>query len=179
MVDCRAVYDKAVQENNKDMAQLIKDTSVVRSLPTTAQQAAIGKYLPPHMWSTNSLQPDWPPTLSTTDTAIWSFGSSTAATVLYTFPNSPSKHSIRKIYLCLAMLQMLDFQYLPLRNPWPGEGANRRPPRSHILLARRRPPLQELPLNAPESPILLARRRMSFQQEPLLQQKMTRHYSRR
>jgi hypothetical protein len=49
MVDCRAVYDKAVQENNKEMAQLIKDTSVVRSLPTTAQQAAIGKCLPPHI----------------------------------------------------------------------------------------------------------------------------------
>ncbi|CAM6034337.1 unnamed protein product [Sphagnum compactum] len=42
----RAVYDKAVQENNKDMAQLIKDTSVVRSLPTTAQQAAIDAGLP-------------------------------------------------------------------------------------------------------------------------------------
>jgi hypothetical protein len=76
------------------------------------------------------------------------------------------------------MFQMLDFQYLPLRNPRPGDGANRRPPRSHILLARRRPRLQELPLNAPESPILLARRRTSFQREPLLQQKMTRHCSR-
>ncbi|CAM6034338.1 unnamed protein product, partial [Sphagnum compactum] len=42
----RAVYDKAVQENNKDMARLIKDTSVVRSLPTTAQQAAIDAGLP-------------------------------------------------------------------------------------------------------------------------------------
>jgi hypothetical protein len=48
MVDCRAVYDKAVQENNKDLAQSIKDISVVRTLPTTAQRAAIGKWLAPH-----------------------------------------------------------------------------------------------------------------------------------
>jgi len=48
MVDCRAVYDKAVQENNKDLAQSIKDISIVRTLPTTAQRAAIGKGLAPH-----------------------------------------------------------------------------------------------------------------------------------
>jgi hypothetical protein len=48
MVDCRAVYDKAVQENNKDLAQSIKDISIVRTLPTTAQRAAIGKWLAPH-----------------------------------------------------------------------------------------------------------------------------------
>ncbi len=35
------------------------------------------------------------------------------------------------------MLQMVDFQYHPLRKPWPGEGANRRPAGSHIPLARR------------------------------------------
>ncbi|CAK9233398.1 unnamed protein product [Sphagnum troendelagicum] len=43
----RAVYDKAVQEN-KDMTQMIKDTFFVRTLPFTAQQAAIGEWLAPH-----------------------------------------------------------------------------------------------------------------------------------
>jgi hypothetical protein len=47
MVDCRTVYDKAVQEN-KDMTQMIKDTFFVRTLPFTAQQAAIGEWLAPH-----------------------------------------------------------------------------------------------------------------------------------
>jgi hypothetical protein len=47
MVDCRAVYDKAVQEN-KDMTQMIKDTFFVRTLPFTAQQAAIDEWLVPH-----------------------------------------------------------------------------------------------------------------------------------
>ncbi|CAK9880756.1 unnamed protein product [Sphagnum jensenii] len=42
----RAVYDKAVQENNKDLAQSIKDISIVRTLPTTAQRAAIDAGLP-------------------------------------------------------------------------------------------------------------------------------------
>jgi hypothetical protein len=43
MVDCRDVYDKTIQVNNKDLAQLIKDTSVLRILPTTAHQATILK----------------------------------------------------------------------------------------------------------------------------------------
>jgi hypothetical protein len=34
MVGRKAVYDKAVQENDKDMARSIKDAYVVRSLPT-------------------------------------------------------------------------------------------------------------------------------------------------
>ncbi len=55
MVDHKAVYEEAVQENDKDMAQSIKDAFVVRSLPTIAQQVAIGMCLPPHIWSTNSL----------------------------------------------------------------------------------------------------------------------------
>jgi hypothetical protein len=36
MVGRKAIYDEAVQKNDKDMAQSIKDASVVRSLPTTA-----------------------------------------------------------------------------------------------------------------------------------------------
>ncbi len=47
MVDCRTVYDKAVQEN-KDMTQMIKDTFFVQTLTFTAQQAAIDEWLAPH-----------------------------------------------------------------------------------------------------------------------------------
>jgi hypothetical protein len=49
MVGRRAVYDEAVQKNDKDMGQLIKDAYVIRSLPTTARQAATGMCLPPHI----------------------------------------------------------------------------------------------------------------------------------
>jgi hypothetical protein len=70
MVGRRAVYDEAVQKNDKDMGQLIKDAYVIRSLPTTAQQAATGMCLPPHIWSTNSLEPDWALAPSTADTTM-------------------------------------------------------------------------------------------------------------
>jgi hypothetical protein len=45
MVDCKVVYDK---KNNKDLAQLIKDTSILRILPTTTHQVTIDKWLAPY-----------------------------------------------------------------------------------------------------------------------------------
>jgi hypothetical protein len=42
---CSAVYHKAMAENKIHVAQDILDTRVVRMLPTTAQQAAIGNYI--------------------------------------------------------------------------------------------------------------------------------------
>jgi len=70
MVSRKAFYNEVVQENDKDMVNSINDASVIRSLPTIARQAAIGMCLLPHMWSTNSLQPYWPPAPSIVDTAI-------------------------------------------------------------------------------------------------------------
>jgi hypothetical protein len=97
---------------------------------------------PPTLFSLTNLRHPRPPI------QLWFFGSSIAAAVLWTFPGSQSKHSIKKIHLSLDVFQMPDFRYLPLRNPWPWDGANRRPPRSHVLLARRRVPLHELSLKS-------------------------------
>ncbi len=49
---CSAVYHKAMAENNMHVAQDILDIRVVRMLPTTAQQAAIGNYI-------SSFKPQW------------------------------------------------------------------------------------------------------------------------
>jgi len=49
---CSAVYHKAMAENNMRVAQDILDIRIVRMLPTTAQQAAIGNYI-------SSFKPQW------------------------------------------------------------------------------------------------------------------------
>jgi hypothetical protein len=79
------------------------------------------------------------------------------------------------------MFQMLDFQYLPLRNPWPGDGGKQKAPKEPYTPPRKKKKGATAGAAAKrpqKALILLARRRTSFQQEPLLQHKMTRHYSR-
>jgi hypothetical protein len=147
MVGRRAIYDEAVQKNDKDMAQSIKDASVVRSLPTTAWQVAIGMCFPPHIWSTNSLQLDQPPALSTANTAMILRVKRRGCSPL-NFPWFPIKTQYQKDSSFSRCVPHVILPIPTARNPWPRDRANKRPPRSHVLLARRRVPLHKLPLKS-------------------------------
>jgi hypothetical protein len=165
MVGRRAFYDEVVKENDKDMVQSINDTSVVRSLPTIARQAAIGMCLPPHMWSTNFLQPYRPPAPSTADTAMILRVKHRGCSLL-NFPWFPIKTQYQKdssFSRCVSDAGLsVPTAQKPVTKRRGKQKASKKPctPRKKKGAAA---------WAIAKKPSLLVRRRTSFRQEPLLQ----------